>query len=174
MPTKVKTACLDKIFSLYRKHKNLAGYIIAASSGVLVQYLVGTTLLINIMGWGTTKAIAAGFIASLPVGFFMTKLLAFDAKESGKTKRELVKYAMTVVASLLITTYGSVLSIHLLHHFFGDGKYTIPIINWEFSPAGSLGHFMGMGMSFVFNYIVHKKFTFVDTGLLDRLRAFIK
>ena len=163
---------MGHLIHLYQRNKNFVGYFIAALTGVIVQYLVGTTFLINYLGWESKLSFAVGFIVSFPVGFFMTKALAFDAKNSGKTKREMTKYLMTVVASGFITVYGAEYSIMLLQNWFGDFKSTIPFTNYEFSPSGTLGHFMGMGMSFIFNYIVHKRFTFAQTGLWDKCKGF--
>lgn len=163
---------MGNLTKLYQKNKNFAGYFVAALAGVIVQYLIGTTLLLNHFGWEAKLSFAIGFIVSFPVGFFMTKALAFDAKNSGKTKREMTKYLMTVVASGLITVYGAHYSILLLQNWFGNHLTTLPFTNYKFSPSGSIGHFMGMGMSFIFNFIVHKKFTFAQTGLWDKFKDF--
>ena len=158
---------------LYNKNKNFVGYFVAALTGVLVQYLVGTVFLINYLGWESKLSFAIGFIVSFPVGFILTKLLAFDARNSGKTQREMIKYMLTVIASGFITVYGSEFSIQLLAEWFGSRNLVIPVIHHEFkNPAGSIGHFMGMGMSFVFNFIVHKKFTFHQTGLWDKFKGY--
>lgn len=169
---KVKTLYpLASISSVYKKNKNFVGYFIAAFCGVIVQYLVGTTLLINFLGWSSAKAFWVGYIVSIPVGFFLTKLLAFDAKNSGKTQREIVKYLITLVVSGCITVYGAEFSIKVLNAWFGGRLLTIPFTNYQFSPAGTIGHFAGMGMSFIFNFFIHKKFTFNQTGIWDRIRT---
>lgn len=160
---------LSRTGNLYRKNRNFIGYFIAALGGVIVQYLTGTTLLVNFLKWDNISAFWVGYLVSIPVGFFLTKLLAFDARNSGKTTREIVKYLITIVISGCITVYGGDYSIRLLMNILGDGKMTIPFTGKEFSPAGTLGHFMGMGMSFIFNFIVHKKFTFQQTGLWDKI-----
>lgn len=160
---------LSRTGNLYRKNRNFIGYFIAALGGVIVQYLTGTTLLVNFLKWDNISAFWVGYLVSIPVGFFLTKLLAFDARNSGKTTREIVKYLITIVISGCITVYGGDYSIRLLMNILGDDKMTIPFTGKEFSPAGTLGHFMGMGMSFIFNFIVHKKFTFQQTGLWDKI-----
>ncbi len=162
---------MGHFLNLYNKHKNFIGYFTAALSGVIVQYLVGTTLLINHLGWETAPAFWTGYIVSVPVGFILTKLLAFGAKNSGQTKREIVKYLMTLLASGFITVYGAKFSIQVLDKVLDGHLATVPFTNYKFSPAGSIGHFMGMGMSFVFNFIIHKKFTFAQTGLWDKFKG---
>lgn len=155
--------------SVYRNYKNLFGYFIAALGGVIVQYLVGTTLLVNHLRWDTVQAFWVGYIVSIPVGFFLTKLLAFNARRSGQTRREIIKYLITIVISGCITVYGADASIKLLLNLIGPEERTLPFLNYRFRPAGSLGHFMGMGFSFIFNFIVHKKFTFHETGLWNKV-----
>lgn len=160
---------MSRTGNLYRKNRNFIGYFIAALGGVIVQYLTGTTLLVNFFQWNNVNAFWVGYLVSIPVGFYLTKLLAFNARNSGKTTREIVKYLITIVVSGCITVYGADYSIRLLMQILGDGKMTVPLTGKEFSPAGTLGHFMGMGMSFIFNFIVHKRFTFHQTGLWDKI-----
>lgn len=162
-------ALLSWTGNLYRKNKNFIGYFVAALGGVIVQYLTGTTLLVNFLKWNTIDAFWVGYLVSIPVGFFLTKLLAFNARNSGQTTREIIKYLITIVVSGCITVYGADYSIRFLLRLFGDQKLAIPFTTNEFSPAGTIGHFMGMGMSFIFNFIVHKKFTFQQTGLWDKI-----
>lgn len=160
---------MSRTGNLYRKNRNFIGYFIAALGGVIVQYLTGTTLLVNFFGWDTVSAFWVGYLVSIPVGFFLTKLLAFNARNSGKTTREILKYLLTIVISGCITVYGGHYSVLLLMKILGPEKMAVPFTGKEFSPAGTLGHFMGMGMSFVFNFIVHKRFTFHQTGIWDKI-----
>lgn len=160
---------MSRTRQLYRENKNFFGYFTAALGGVIVQYLIGTTLLVNFFNWDNVKAFWVGYLVSIPVGFYLTKLLAFNARNSGKTTREIVKYLITIVISGCITVYGADYSIRLLMSLIGSEKMTVPFTGKEFSPAGTIGHFMGMGMSFVFNFIVHKRFTFHQTGLWDKI-----
>ncbi|MCD8539040.1 MAG: GtrA family protein [Leadbetterella sp.] len=160
---------MSRTAKLYRKNKNFIGYFIAALAGVIVQYLTGTTLLVNFLQWDNVSAFWIGYLVSIPVGFYLTKLLAFNARNSGQTPREIIKYLITIVISGCITVYGADYSIRLLMKFLGDGKMIVPFTGKEFSPAGTLGHFTGMGLSFIFNFIVHKRFTFHQTGLWDKI-----
>jgi putative flippase GtrA len=167
--TKKARSLLGIAQSVFRNYKNLLGYFIAALGGVIVQYLIGTTLLVNHLRWETVHAFWVGYIVSIPVGFVLTKLLAFNARRSGQTRREMLKYLITIVISGCITVYGADASIKILMKIIGPEERTLPYLNYTFRPAGTLGHFMGMGFSFIFNFIVHKKFTFHTTGLWDKL-----
>ena len=165
---------LSRTENLYRNNKNFIGYFIAALTGVLVQYLTGTTLLINHFGWENVNAFWVGYLVSIPVGFFLTKQLAFNARNSGKTTREIAKYLITIVVSGCITVYGADFSVRLLINLLGEGKMIIPFTGKVFSPAGTLGHLMGMGMSFIFNFIAHKRFTFYQTGIWDKILQLLR
>lgn len=165
---------MKKAASLIQKRKSLIAYFFAAGSGVIVQYLVGTTYCIGQLGLSPTDGYSIGFIASFPVGFILSKIFAFNSRKSGKTKREIIKFCLVLVFSYLITVYGALLSLNVLSNLFGDFKMHIPFKKQEFSPIGTISHFAGMGFSFIFNYITHKKFTFVETGLFDKIKDYKK
>jgi len=158
--------------NIFQRYKPLFGYFFAAGSGVIVQYLVGTIVCIRFLGFPFEKGILWGFIISFPVGFILAKIFAFKAKGSGNTRREIIKFLMVVIISGLITVKGSYYSLIILTNLFGNIKATLPLINKEFSPIGSISHFSGMGLSFFFNFFTHRKFTFVETGLYNRLLEF--
>ena len=160
--------------NLLQKRKSLLAYFFAAGSGVIVQYLVGTSYCIGHLGMSPMAGYSIGFIVSFPVGFILSKIFAFNSRKSGNTKREMIKFSIVLVFSYLITVYGALLSLNLLTAFFGDLKMHIPFKTEEFSPIGTISHFAGMGFSFIFNYFTHKKFTFVETGIFDKLKEFKK
>jgi putative flippase GtrA len=165
---------LKKAASLIQKRKSLLAYFFAAGTGVIVQYLVGTSYCIGHLGMSPTVGYSIGFIVSFPVGFILSKIFAFNSRKSGNTKREMIKFSMVLVFSYLITVCGAVLSLNLLTAFFGDFKMHVPFKREEFSPIGTISHFAGMGFSFIFNYFTHKKFTFVETGLFDKIKDYKK
>lgn len=158
--------------NILRHFKPLFGYFFAAGSGVIVQYLVGSVICIRFLGFPFEKGILWGFIISFPVGFMLAKIFAFKAKGSGNTQREIIKFLMVVLISGIITVKGASYSLVILTKIFGNIKATLPIVNKEFSPIGSVSHFAGMGLSFFFNFFTHRKFTFVETGLYNKFLEF--
>ena len=74
--------------------------------------------------------------------------------------------------SYIITVSGSTFALKCLTYLFGEIKTKIPFTNNDFSLTGTMSHFVGMGLSFIFNYFTHKKFTFVETGLLDKIKDY--
>ncbi len=145
---------------LKRNQKSLIAYFFTAASGVLVQYVVGTIICIRYFGLPFSQGVSYGYLAAIPVGFILSKNYVFDAKKSGKTWKEAGKYIITLIISYLITVEGAQYSLDFLTNTFGDVKASIPFTGLHFSPIGSFSHFAGMGFSFIFNYLAHKKFTF--------------
>jgi putative flippase GtrA len=163
---------LKKAVKLIQKRKSLLAYFLAAGCGVIVQYLVGTSYCIGHLGMSPASGYSIGFVASFPVGFILSKIFAFNSRKSGKTKREMIKFSIVLIFSYLITVYGAIISLNLLTATFGDFKMHIPLKKEEFSPIGTISHFAGMGFSFIFNYFTHKRFTFAETGLFDKIKDY--
>lgn len=147
-------------YQILKRRKTFIAYFFAAASGVVVQYVVGTIICIRYLGLPFNAGVSWGYLAAIPVGFFLSKNMAFDAKESGNTKIEILKYLVTLVFSYIITVQGAALSLWSLTQLFGEVTMRIPFTSEEFSPIGTCSHFAGMGFSFIFNYLAHKKFTF--------------
>ena len=152
--------------------KDILAYFIVAGIGALLQLLIGSIL----QEWFQLtyeRALALGYISSFFIGFVLTKLFAFNAKNSSKTRREMVKYTLVSILSGIVTVYGSAISRMILTDWLAIGTYTIPYSIKEVNLNKLLGHISGMGMSFVCNYILHKTFTFRNTGFYDRLKRLI-
>jgi putative flippase GtrA len=157
-----------------RKHKSFFGYFAAAGSGVIVQYIVGSILCIRMLGTAYETGVSIGYIASIPVGFILTKNLAFSSKKSGKTNSEILKYLVVLFFSYIITVKGAYFTLLALKAMFGEFEVTLPIIDYKFSPIGTISHFAGMGFSFIFNYFTHKFFTFSETGVRNKMKSIRK
>ncbi len=151
------------------KENPLLGYIFAAGSGVLVQYFVGSFICIRLLNLPFERSILIGFICSIPIGFILSKLFAFDSRKSGNTRREIIKYGVSLLLSGFITTKGSSLMLAFLEGNFGSGNLHLPIINYSFNWMGTFSHFAGMGFSFVCNFFLHRHFTFSETGIFDKV-----
>lgn len=157
--------------------KDVLAYFLVAGTGAVVQIVSGG-IFRDYMG--PDEAVALGYLVSFVVGFTLTKLFAFDAKRSGQTRREMVKFAAVALLSWGITVGGFRLALNTLDALHpNEVFYQIPLnflprqlrsINVkEFSAL-----LFGMGASFVSNYILHKTFTFKSTGFYDRIKAYIR
>lgn len=157
--------------------KDVLAYLLVAGTGAVVQIVSGG-IFRDYMG--PDEAVALGYLVSFVVGFTLTKLFAFDAKRSGQTRREMVKFAAVALLSWGITVGGFRLALNsfdALHPT--EIFYQIPL---KFLPKqlrtinvkefGAL--LLGMGASFVSNYVLHKTFTFKSTGFYDRIKAYIR
>jgi len=152
--------------------RDLIAYFIVAAIGASLQLVVGTLL----QEWFRVtyeQALLAGYVASFFVGFYLTKLFAFNAKNSAKTRREIAKFTLVSIISCVITVYGS----SLLYSFSVDRCQsviiTIPGSVKEVNINKLAAHTAGMGLSFISNYILHKQFTFRNTGFYDKLKRLL-
>jgi putative flippase GtrA len=151
--------------------KDLIAYFLVAGSGALIQILVGSFLRKYV---DYIISLSLAYVIAFVVGFVLTKMFAFDARNSNQTRREMVKFMMVATASLGITIFFAVVSFRFVNNHFGSHQYTLPFKK-EPININELGcQVVGMGFSFVFNYILHKTFTFKSTGFYDRLKAIIR
>jgi len=161
--------------------KDLIVYFLVAGAGAAVQFLSGSFFRDF---YGYTTSVALGYIVSSIVGFILTKLFAFDARNSSKTRREMVKFGIVVFISFGITVGVSTLSNSIIHSLVGEKYYTmyfsfIPFLPERFheftvNVNESLGLLIAMGVSFISNYILHKTFTFKSTGFYNRAKSMLK
>ena len=156
--------------------KDLIVYFLVAGTGAAVQVATGSFFR-NYYGY--TTSIALGYIVSSVVGFALTKFFAFDARNTSKTRREMVKFGMVVFISFGITTGVATASNFMLSSIQAERYYAVPIPSlYKFlGPIHvneSLGLLIAMGCSFIANYILHKTFTFKSTGFYDRAKAVLK
>lgn len=152
--------------------RDLIAYFIVAAIGASLQLLVGSLL----QEWFPVtyeQALLAGYIAAFFIGFYLTKLFAFNAKNSAKTRREIAKFTLVSIVSCLITVYGSSLlynySVDLMHSVMFTIPFSVKVVNVN----KLVSHTSGMGLSFISNYILHKRFTFHNTGFYDKLKRLL-
>lgn len=151
--------------------KDLIAYFLVAGSGALIQILVGS-LLRKYVSYSTSVSLA--YVIAFFAGFILTKMFAFDARNSNQTRREMIKFLLVATGSWGITIFFAVVSLKFVNTHFGQFQYS-PSFKKEPININELGcQVVGMGFSFVFNYILHKTFTFKSTGFYDRLKAIIR
>ncbi|GAB3889414.1 GtrA family protein [Spirosoma agri] len=152
--------------------RDLIAYFIVAAIGASLQLIVGTLL----QEWFPVtyeQALLAGYVAAFLIGFYLTKLFAFNAKNSAKTRREAAKFTLVSILSCLITVYGSSLLYEYSVSVMPAITFTIPSSTKVVNVNKLVSHTTGMGLSFVSNYILHKRFTFRDTGFYDKLKRLL-
>lgn len=153
--------------------KDLIVYFLVAGAGAGVQFIAGSFFRNY---YGFTTSVALGYIASSIVGFILTKMFAFDARSTNKTRREMIKFGIVVFISFGITTGISTISLIIINTFFSEFHYAVSFApiwdkSFDINVNESLSVLIAMGCSFVSNYILHKTFTFKSTGFYDRAKV---
>ncbi len=153
--------------------KDLFAYFIVAGLGACVQLLSGGL----IKDWFRVTyedSILPAYFISLVVGFFLTKLFAFNARQSKQTRREMAKYVLVASFSGGITWLFSTIPYEYIHGRYSDYYWHIPYSIKKLNITQILTTIHGMGFSFISNYVLHKKFTFKSSGFYDRFQDLLK
>ena len=149
--------------------RDVFAYFIVAAIGASLQLIAGSLL----QEWfqiSYEQALLIGYIVAFFVGFFLTKLFAFNARNSAQTKREAIKFTIVSVISCLITVYGSSSLYDFSVQQSGLLTFVIPFSVKQVNLNKLGAQIVGMGLSFVSNYVLHKRFTFHNTGFYERLK----
>ncbi|WP_165372145.1 GtrA family protein [Emticicia agri] len=154
------------------KYKELISYFLIACSGVVIQLIV-SSLTQNFFGFSFELSIATGYIVAFIIGFFLTKIFAFNQRHSKNSFREGIKFLLVSFISGFITVKGAYYCKYFLDEWGVFGKEQL-MFNKSIDIAGLISHFFGMGMSFVVNFISHKHFTFRTTGIYHNFRLFFQ
>jgi putative flippase GtrA len=152
--------------------KDLIAYFLVAGTGAAVQLIAGS-ILRNNFHLSYSEAVSWAYLISFIVGFVLTKMFAFDARNSNQTRREMLKFMMVAGASWGITVFFSVTTLKFVEASLGKNTMTLPFLSKPMN-VNELGcQIVGMGVSFVFNYVLHKTFTFKSTGFYSRLKKLV-
>lgn len=152
--------------------KDLVAYFLVAGTGAVVQ-LISSSLLQDWFGLTFQQSIWPSYLVSLIVGFILTKLFAFDARRTNQTRREMIKFFMVAIFSGFVTDLFARLSYMISNSYFQTYELHLPGAK-TINVNEMVCYIIGMGFSFMSNYILHKTFTFKSTGFYDRLKALIE
>jgi putative flippase GtrA len=153
--------------------KDLIAYFLIAGTGALIQLLAGA-LLKDWFHLGYESTILPAYFISLIAGFILTKLFAFNARQSQQTRREMIKFMMVATFSGFVTWGFSILPYHIIQAEYNDLFFQIPYSFKKVNVTQISTTLNGMGFSFVSNYVLHKTFTFKSSGFYDRFKDLIK
>jgi putative flippase GtrA len=167
--------------------KNFAVYFIIACAGV-TSNIISATFLRRQFGAGFGSSIVLGYLTGMVVGFTLTKLFAFNARNSGNMTRELIKFFLVSMVALSVTWFFSEIILRIINFWFGSypstqfhlealvgdvSKMVHDVIGLPLSLAfidrllfSNLG---GICFGFFANFFGHKYFTFKTTGYYDRI-----
>lgn len=152
--------------------KDLIAYFLVAGTGASVQLIAGSVLR-NRFQLSFDDTISFAYFISFIVGFVLTKMFAFDARNTNQTRREMLKFMLVALASWKITVFFSSITLHIVNAKFGQNTLILPLISKPMNLNELGSQIAGMGFSFIFNYIAHKTFTFKSTGFYDRLKRLV-
>jgi putative flippase GtrA len=142
--------------------KDLITFFLVAVAGASVNFSVRIVygLFMN-FEWSVIIA----YLTAMSVGFILTKRFAFNAKSSGNTYREMIKFILVSLLALVSTLLASVTALKMLN-------FQLPDRSLFFRETSA--HVVGMGFSFLTNFFGHKLFTFKTTGFYDRFHGLIR
>lgn len=165
----MKKTGTDKILN----SKDLIAYFFVAGTGAVVQLICGS-LFQDWFGLTFQESVPVAYAASFVVGFGLTKLFAFNARNSNQTRREMIKFLMVSTFSGFVTVFFSIMALKISDAYFDKYMFTIPSSDKQVNVNQMVSNIIGMGFSFVSNYILHKTFTFKSTGFYDRLKFLMR
>lgn len=159
----------SKIFN----SKDLIAYFLVAGTGAVVQLLC-SSLIQDWYNLTFEESIWPSYLLSFIVGFTLTKLFAFDARRTNQTRREMVKFLMVALFSGFVTDLFTKLAYQISNNYFEKYLLSLPGSSKEINFNQMVCYIIGMGFSFISNYVLHKTFTFKSTGFYNRLKVLIR
>ncbi len=120
-------------------------------------------------------SVALAYFTAMIVGFTLTKMFAFGARDSGNTMREAVKFFVVSMVALFVTLIMSVAALIINNWLFeAYPDFHAEVLNtlkgtYRFINRELASHLFGIGFGFFANYFGHKFVTFKTTGYWDRM-----
>jgi putative flippase GtrA len=145
--------------------RDVIAYFFVAATGASINLLVGSVS----QSWFPItykEALILGYLIASVFGFFLTKIFAFSTGNATKSRREMLKFAMVTVLSFVISVYGANELYLLSVKWVGEFALEIPFSVKTVQLNKLVCQVTAMGVSFLSNFILHKRFTFADTGIL--------
>jgi len=166
--------------------RNFAVYFAIACAGV-TSNIVSATFLRRQFDVGFGSSIVLGYLTGMVVGFFLTKMFAFNARNSGNVTREAIKFFLVSMVALTVTWIFSELILRVLKYWFEHYPTTqqllealvgefhtmttdltgIPV-SLAFIDRFLFSNLGGICFGFFANFFGHKYFTFKTTGYYQR------
>lgn len=151
---------------MVRQHiRDISVYFIIALAGLSINL---ASRLVYDLFVGFMVSIAFSYFTGMIVAFTLTKMFLFDAKASGNTKKEFIRFFVVTCIALSITMFFSWVAISILNQgVLGElheersmvGSYlgkapTLETVN------ETLAHLVGVGFGFFGNYFGHRYYSF--------------
>jgi putative flippase GtrA len=152
--------------------RDVIAYFFVAASGAMIQLLIGSVSQ-NWFPITYRESLTLAYVIASIFGFFLTRMFGFSTQNKTKSRREMLKFAMVAVLSYLITVYGSAALYSISVGTVGLHSVLIPYSVKSVEVNKLISQITCMGFSFISNYILHKRFTFNNTGFYERLKKLL-
>jgi putative flippase GtrA len=120
-------------------------------------------------------SVALSYFIGMIWGFYMTKTFAFNAKGSGNTQRELIKYSGVAFSALGLTVIMASLTLELFKWYIKENPENQALIRdllnhpvLKTIDRKFVANLFGIGAGFFVNFFGHKFLTFRSTGTYDK------
>lgn len=166
--------------------RNFAVYFSIACAGV-ASNIITSTFLRRQFDVGFGSSIVLGYLTGMIVGFVLTKLFAFNARNSGNVTREAIKFFLVSMVALTVTWFFSEVILRIVNFWFNsypNTQFLLEALVGEITRMGSdvtglpislafidrllFCNLGGICFGFFANFFGHKYFTFKTTGYYDR------
>ena len=124
-------------------------HVLSRSATTTIAYLTAVTL---------------AYLTGMVVNFILSKFVTFQARDSGRTRREAVKFLVIAAFGLgatVLTSYGAYALLRAATGLAPLG------ISDDLLRTGA--HLCGMGLGLLVNFVGHDRFSFRPTGVWDRM-----
>jgi putative flippase GtrA len=112
-----------------------------------------------------------GYLTATVVSFIPQKIFAFDAKSTGNTQREMIKYLIIAFTALGVQIGVSSLAFQFIVKPLMDSSLSLSLEPSKLLKLQeTISHVIGMGCSFLANFFGHKYLTFRSTGIYDKVQ----
>jgi len=122
-------------------------------------------------------SVGLSYLLGMVWGFFMTKAFAFDAKKSGNTSRELIKYSIVAFSALGLTVITASVSLEFFKWYIKNNSEEHTAIKAYMSmPIANkidkkfVAQIAGIIAGFFVNYFGHRFLTFRTTGAYEKYK----
>ena len=144
-------------------------YVFFAGFAALVNF-ASRFLYEALPGVSFEGAVALAYISGMAVNFAFSKWITFQAAESGRLRREAIKFL--VVASVGLLTTLTVAAAALRAFLWAAPGFEDRVgLSFDRQTLAALAHLAGMAAGLVANFLGHELISFRRTGIAERISA---
>lgn len=114
-------------------------------------------------------AVTFAYLSGMVVNFGFSKWLVFESANTGKTKREAVKFFIVASIGLLVTVFVSWASLLYLETMGLPDLLLQNLIGIQ-DRLDTIAHLMGMAVGLIANFLGHEIVSFKETGIWKKIQ----